>query len=210
MAFLHRDFYKAHIVYFLVVGKGFEYVRFFVNHPHLFGHPWQKRSLNRQREQDDTEHQIKQIILSRYSLHNCKDSKYDGSHSSQPCPGYQTDLSQSGFEGKQNTKHRYWTCNQCHEQHNQQRWQNYLRQLCRCNQQTKQKENHHLADTGNHIEKVYQIPFSRKIGVSHQNTAQVNAQISISPEQSRQSVSKGCNGKHQDSFPLLQFDGKVV
>lgn len=53
--------------------------------------------------------------------------------------------------------------------------------FARCNQQTKQEENHHLADTGNHIEKVYQIPFSRKIGVSHQNTAQVNAQISISP-----------------------------
>ena len=105
VSFVHMDFNKAYIVFFLVIVKGLAHISVFINHTNPAGHIGQQGTLERHGQQHNAEHQIKEIVGKILVMKCGVNCKHNGSNAPQASPGHNTHLSQRGAEGEQNTHH---------------------------------------------------------------------------------------------------------
>ena len=114
------DLDEVDVALLLVVVEGLAHVTRLVDHGQPICHLRQQSALDGDRQQDNAEHQIEQIVFHLHTAQHRHNGEHDGGHAPQSGPGHHPHLAQRRAEGQQQQGSHQRTAHQSKEGHHSQ------------------------------------------------------------------------------------------
>ncbi len=115
--------------------------------------------MERDRQKNNAEDQIEEIVLKRKSVYHRHDCKHNGCDTAQPRPGHYPDLPKRRTERGKNGSDDNRPDQKCHTYGNDKRRQEYLRKVGWRNQKPQKEKDDDLCHISHYVKKMNQIAF---------------------------------------------------